>query len=126
MSTAPTSSADTILLVEDDDDMGDMLEFVLRQFGFKIVRARSVEEAQTATHGEEIGLIISDLGLPGASGLSLLEALGSKGQVPAIALSGYGSEEDVEASRAMGFAEHLVKPVMPDKLRSVVRRLLRL
>lgn len=104
--------------------MGDMLTFILRDFKFKVVRARSVEEARIAALGEDLGLIISDLGLPGESGLSLLDALGSKGRVPAVALSGYGSDEDKTSSRAVGFAEHLVKPVTPDKLRAVVRRLM--
>lgn len=111
-------------MVDDDADMCELIEFVLRRFRFKILLAGSVEEAQVAAYGHDLGLIISDLGLPGKSGLSLLQALGLKGQVPAVALSGYSSEEIMRSSRAMGFTEHLIKPVTPDKLREVVRRVM--
>lgn len=114
-----------ILVVEDDPDMREVMEFMLEQIGFKVVLAGSVEEAAAEARSTQIGLIISDLGLPGQSGLALLNVLGCKGTIPAIALSGYGAEEDVQASRAAGFNEHLVKPVTPDKLYEAVRRLAR-
>lgn len=118
----------TILLVEDDADMVEVMEMMLAPLGLKIVSAGTVKEAVVVAQGEELALIISDLGLPGASGLGLLRALGLVGEggasVPAIALSGYSSDADIRASREAGFAEHLVKPVMPDALLSLVRRLL--
>jgi CheY-like chemotaxis protein len=113
-----------ILVVEDDSDMREVMEFMLEQLGRGVVLAGSVEEAASAAKSENISLIISDLGLPGQSGLDLLKVLGWKGKVPAIALSGYGAEEDVRASRAAGFTEHLVKPVTPDKLLDAVRKLI--
>jgi CheY-like chemotaxis protein len=113
-----------ILVVEDDSDMREVMEFMLEQLGRGVVLAGSVEEAASAAKSENISLIISDLGLPGQSGLDLLKVLGAKGKVPAIALSGYGAEEDVRASRAAGFTEHLVKPVTPDKLLDAVRKLI--
>jgi DNA-binding response OmpR family regulator len=111
-------------VVEDDPDMREVMEFMLQQLGCKIVLAESVEDARNVAAGEDLGLIVSDLGLPGESGLSLLTALGLKGKVPAVALSGYSSDEDVMASREAGFTEHLVKPVTPDKLLEVVRRVM--
>jgi CheY-like chemotaxis protein len=113
-----------ILVVEDDSDMREVMEFMLEQVGRGVVLAGSVEEAATAAKNTRFSLIISDLGLPGQSGLALLDVLGCKGKVPAIALSGYGAEEDVRASRGAGFTEHLVKPVTPDKLLEAVRRLI--
>jgi CheY-like chemotaxis protein len=113
-----------ILVVEDDADMREVMAFMLEQLGVSVVLAGSVEEAESAAKATEFSLIISDLGLPGQSGLALPRALGCVGKIPAIALSGYGAEEDVQASRAAGFTEHLVKPVTPDKLFEAVRRLL--
>ena len=50
-------------------------------------------------------MLVSDLGLPGRGGLELVRELRSRGAtLRAVALSGYGREEDVEASRAAGFA----------------------
>lgn len=119
-----TGGPPKILVVEDDADMREVMEFMLEQLGVAVVLAGSVEEAEAAAKTAEFSLIISDLGLPGQSGLALPRALGSKGKIPAIALSGYGAEEDVQASRAAGFTEHLVKPVTPDKLFEAVRRLI--
>jgi CheY-like chemotaxis protein len=113
-----------ILVVEDDSDMREVMEFMLEQLGVGVVLAGSVEEAATAAKTAKVSLIISDLGLPGQSGLDLLRVLGCTGKIPAIALSGYGAEEDVRASRAAGFTEHLVKPVTPDKLLDAVRKLI--
>ena len=77
-------------------------------------------------------LIISDIGLPDGSGTDLLgriiAAAGGADALPrppAVALSGYGTEQDVRNSRAAGFAEHLTKPVDLDRLEQVVRQLLR-
>jgi CheY-like chemotaxis protein len=124
-STQPAADSEgKILVVEDDSDMREVMEFMLEQLGRGVVLAGSVEEAASAAKSENISLIISDLGLPGQSGLDLLKVLGAKGKVPAIALSGYGAEEDVRASRAAGFTEHLVKPVTPDKLLDAVRKLI--
>lgn len=113
-----------ILVVEDDPDMREVMEFMLEQLGVGVVLAGSVEEAAAAAKTAQISLIISDLGLPGQSGLDLINVLGCRGKTPAIALSGYGAEEDVRASRAAGFTEHLVKPVTPEKLLEAVRRLI--
>jgi CheY-like chemotaxis protein len=113
-----------ILVVEDDADMREVMAFMLEQLGVTVVLAGSVEEAEAAAKATEFTLIISDLGLPGQSGLALPRALGCVGKIPAIALSGYGAEEDVQASRAAGFTEHLVKPVTPDKLFEAVRRVI--
>lgn len=123
-SPVPTGRGSTILVVEDDADMREVMEIMLQQLGCKIVLAESVEDARNVAAGESLGLIVSDLGLPGESGLSLLTALGLKGKVPAVALSGYSSDEDVMATREAGFTEHLVKPVTPDKLLEVVKRLM--
>ncbi len=120
----------SILVVEDDVDMLEVMEMMLAPLGLPIVSAGSVKEAVRAANGRNLALVISDLGLPGESGLGLLRALGltsptsgGSSRVPAIALSGYSAEADVRATREAGFSEHLVKPVMPDKLLDVVRRM---
>jgi CheY-like chemotaxis protein len=56
-------------------------------------------------------VLLSDLQLPDGTGLELVQELAARGAVPAIAMSGYGTENDVRRSREAGFAKHLVKPV---------------
>ena len=67
-------------------------------------------------------LIISDLGLPDGSGLDVMRQLRDRYAGRAIALTGYGMESDIAASRAAGFAEHLTKPVDLAALDAAIRR----
>ena len=79
-----------------------------------------------AAEAEPFDLLISDLGLPDGSGTDLLGELlrrSAVGKVKAIALSGYGMEQDLQRTRDAGFSEHLIKPVDMDKLQAVVQRL---
>ena len=71
-------------------------------------------------------LIVSDLGLPDSSGLTLLGQLRALCDVPAIALSGYDMEENVRQSRAAGYNEHLTKPTDFSLLTLTIGRLLTL
>lgn len=62
-------------------------------------------------------VVVSDVGMPGMSGHDLMRALRELPhikQVPAIALTGYGAESDIEKSRQSGFDRHLGKPVSYD------------
>ena len=68
-------------------------------------------------------LLISDVGLPDGSGLELMKALRETQGLSGIALSGFGTDDDVAASRAAGFVAHLTKPVDWDRLRSEIERL---
>jgi CheY-like chemotaxis protein len=59
---------------------------------------------------EDIDLIVSDIGLPDLDGRELIGRLRARRNVPAIALSGYGTEEAIQASLNAGFAAHVMKP----------------
>ena len=59
----------------------------------------------------DFDLLISDIELPDGSGLELMRTIRSSRPVPGIALSGFGSLDDIEQSQAAGFALHLTKPV---------------
>ena len=68
--------------------------------------------ARRSAEAGEFDLIISDIGLPDGSGLDLMRRLrAGAGRSPAIALTGYGMEEDIRRSREAGFAAHLTKPI---------------
>jgi CheY-like chemotaxis protein len=59
----------------------------------------------------ELDVLVSDIDLPDGSGLELMMKLRNGSSLAGIAISGYGSTEDIERSRAAGFIEHLTKPV---------------
>jgi two-component system CheB/CheR fusion protein len=128
-----------ILLVEDDEDSAKVLARLLRRSGAAVQTADSVATGLQVALADPHDLVISDIGLPDGSGLDLMRQLiaarrgephggpnGSGGgePYPAIALSGFGMEEDIRQSREAGFAEHLTKPVNLDQLHDAIRRVL--
>jgi CheY-like chemotaxis protein len=100
-----------ILLVEDYQDIACYLTLVLRQHGHAVTVAASLAEARAAASRERFHLLISDIDLPDGTGLELMRELGGGSTLPGLAISGFGSREDVELTRKAGFSAHLTKPV---------------
>ena len=70
---------------------------------------------------EAVDVVISDLGLPDRTGYQLVAELRERHRgLKAIALSGYGMEDDIHRSLSAGFVDHLVKPVRPSQLKRVL------
>lgn len=111
-----------ILLVEDHLDILQCLFKLLKKWGHSVAAAQNVRMAQELADEQPFDLLISDLGLPDGSGLDVMRRVKERYGTPGIALSGYGTEEDIRQSRAAGFAEHLVKPVNIAALRTALRR----
>ena len=106
-----------ILLVEDHKDTANMMRQLLMLSGHTVEHAGDVAGALSLADEQRFDLVISDLGLPDASGLELMQNLRARGwSVPAIAISGYGSEMDIARSRQAGFVAHVTKPPSPEAL----------
>ena len=112
-----------ILLVEDNEDSADALSEALRLEGFDVRLAGSLAAAREAAR-QRFDVLVSDLALPDGSGLDLIAELRTRSGVPAIALSGYGSDRDKRTSVAAGFSAHLTKPVTIARLSEAIRELL--
>lgn len=113
-----------VLLVEDHSDTGTVMARLLRRSGHTVVHAESMAGAVKAWEAEHYDLLISDLGLPDGNGLDLMRRIRDRHPgVPGICMSGFGMDSDVEASRAAGFNEHLIKPVDMQQLHAAIRRL---
>jgi signal transduction histidine kinase len=100
------------LVVDDDPDSLDLLRVVLADAGARVTTARSAREALEARGPFDI--IISDIGMPDMDGYALIRSLRSRdaeASVPAIALTAYAREEDVEQALRAGYQAHLAKPV---------------
>ena len=113
-----------ILLVEDHEDTARALRRMLENAGYQVGYASTLASARDLAAKRRFQLVISDLGLPDGSGLELMGELGDSGQLRGIALSGFGSESDVAAAKAAGFAAHFTKPVDWERLRHTIHRLL--
>jgi two-component system CheB/CheR fusion protein len=133
-SAQPTDGAGTavgslrILLVEDHADSAKVMQRLLRKAGHVVETAPSVNAGLRAFESAALpfDLLISDLGLPDGSGLDLMRELARRpSRVRAIALSGFGTEDDVQRSLAAGFAAHLTKPVPMATLRRVIAQVAR-
>lgn len=116
-----------ILLVEDHADTAAAMADLLRDLGHEVTVAGSVSDGLAAAAkiqgggGDGIDLVLSDLGLPDASGLDLMRELSHRYGLKGIALSGYGMEEDLRRSREAGFEKHLTKPINFQSLQAVLR-----
>jgi CheY-like chemotaxis protein len=113
-----------ILLVEDHESTAVMTARLLRSFGHQVTVADCVKCALERFAKEPVDLVISDLGLPDGSGHDLLRQLLAQRPVPAIALSGYGMDGDIQESTQAGFQEHLVKPINARQLGDSIDRVL--
>ncbi len=119
-----------ILLVEDDKDSRDMLAITFGLYGMEVMTAASAPEALEAMSSFQPEILVSDLGLPGEDGFSLIRKIrslpASQGNaIPAIALTGYVSLQDQAIARRSGYQEHISKPVDIEKLADVIYRLLK-
>jgi PAS domain S-box-containing protein len=111
-----------ILLVEDDADTREIVADVLRRNGHQVVTADSIRGARAAAGRQPVDLLISDIGLPDGSGLSIMEGFREQGRrVRGIALSGFGMDEDIQRTKDAGFELHMIKPITAEELDAAIR-----
>ena len=123
----PAPEAVPVLVVEDSSETLELLEMLFTRKGYEVFGAGSAAEAVRRARECRPGLIISDISMPGVDGYTLLaelRRLPGLEAVPAIALTGHALDEDRERALAAGFSVHVPKPVDPDELLRVVRRLI--
>jgi CheY-like chemotaxis protein len=112
-----------ILLVEDHPDTLFSLKVLLRRLGYHVLSAENMTDALRLAEDEPFDILLSDIALPDGSGLELIRRIRQTRNIPALALSGFGMEEDVQRSRDAGFSDHLTKPVNIDRLQSAISEL---
>jgi PAS domain S-box-containing protein len=105
-----------VLLVEDHEPSRVALARLLAKREIEVVQASSAEEALEKAASHTFNLVISDIGLPGENGYQLMHTLRAKYDVPGIAISGYGTADDILRSKEAGFSVHLTKPVQIQQL----------
>jgi CheY-like chemotaxis protein len=114
------SKALRILLVEDHQDTRRTLSRLLTHFGHNVLTADNVEGAMVIMASNNIDAVLCDIGLPDGSGYEVAAQARANGKIKAIALTGFGTEQDVQRSKEAGFDFHLVKPVNFQELQSVL------
>jgi signal transduction histidine kinase/ActR/RegA family two-component response regulator len=122
------------LVVDDEDDARELLKSALRQYGADVVAVSSAAEAYelitTAPTGERPDVMVTDIGMPGEDGYSLMRRVREWERerdfyTPAVALTAYGRTEDRMRALKAGFQTHIAKPVDPAELVLVIMSLIR-
>ena len=112
-----------LLVVDDNRDAAESMSMLLQLWGHDVVFAYDGPSALATAERWQPEAVFLDIGLPGMDGYEVAERLRSlphtKGTV-LIAITGYGQDDDRLRSRQAGIDYHLVKPVAPDALRSLI------
>jgi len=120
-----------ILVVDDDLDTRELLDWVLRRAGAEVTTAGSAREALEALDKERFQLLISDIAMPDEDGYTLLKKVRALppehgGRIPALALTAHSLVQDRLQSLRAGFQSHVPKPVVPEELVEVVASIIHL
>ena len=119
------SGGGTILVVDDEANIADLVELYLRKEGFRVLKAASGEEGLTAARRERPRLVVLDVGLPGIDGLEVCRKLQADAPLPVIFLTARDSEIDRVLGLEMGADDYLTKPFSPRELVARVKAVLR-
>ena len=114
-----------VLLVDDASDYITIMADVLKLHGIDVVGAGSVEQALTLLRREHVDLVVTDLKLPGATGIDLTRELRLRDDLlPIIVVTGSGSIHHAVEALKEGANDYLQKPVDPGRLIALIRELL--
>jgi PAS domain S-box-containing protein len=110
-----------VLLIDDDADTRDFVEFLLEQAGAKVTAVATAAEVLAILKRSPPDILLSDIGLPEMDGYMLMRQIRTLppeqgGQVMAIALTAYAGDFNQQQAIAAGFQQHLSKPIDPETL----------
>jgi signal transduction histidine kinase/ActR/RegA family two-component response regulator len=116
------------LFVDDEADAREIISMMLAQGGAEVRTAVSTTEALASCDEWRPDVLISDIGMPGEDGYTLMKKLRAResergGHIPAIALTAYGRGEDCRHALSVGYEYHIPKPVEPEDLMVAVASL---
>jgi len=120
----------TILVVDDEVNIADLVELYLRKEGFRVLKAGTGEDGLAAAKRERPRLVVLDVGLPGIDGLEVCkrlraDAVPGLSSVPVIFLTARDSEIDRILGLELGADDYLTKPFSPRELVARVKAILR-
>src|SRR5580693_324115 len=117
--------AATVLLVEDERKLRDLVRSYLERAGFTVLSTESGAEAITLAASAAPDLVILDLGLPDVPGETVARELRAAGATPILILTAKAGEEDRIAGLELGADDYVTKPFSPRELVLRVQAILR-
>jgi two-component system phosphate regulon response regulator PhoB len=119
---------ESILVIEDEEDIAELIRYNLEREGYRIVQADSGERGIEIARRQRPDLLLLDLMLPGMDGLEVckrVKADGAAAQTPIIMVTARGEEADIVTGLELGAEDYLTKPFSPRVLVARVRAVLR-
>src|ERR1700761_3874412 len=113
----------TVLVVEDEPNIGELLRTYLRREGHQVIWVRRGEDALVELRRHPIKLVLLDIRLPGIDGFEVCRRIG--GSVPVIMLTARDEEADRVAGLEMGADDYVTKPFSPREVMARVKAVLR-
>lgn len=121
-----TEECGAILVVDDDTDMREMLQDMLKDRGHQVATAGSGQDALKLLGEEDYAVVLTDLRMKGMQGLELLtEIKRTHPDINVILMTGFGSVETAVEAMKHGASDYLTKPVKKDELMRVIERVVR-
>jgi DNA-binding response OmpR family regulator len=117
--------AGTILLVEDEPSVGELVRGYLARDGYRVLWVRSGEEGLAELDRHQLRLVILDIGLPGMDGFDVCRAIRGRSRVPILMLSARDEEPDRVVGLEVGADDYLTKPFSPRELAARIKAILR-
>jgi DNA-binding response OmpR family regulator len=119
------TDAGTIVVIEDEPGIADLVELYLRQEGFRVLQAYDGERGLEIVRRERPRLVILDVGLPGVDGLEVCRQLRAESHVPVLMLTARDGEIDRVLGLELGADDYVTKPFSPRELVARVKAILR-
>lgn len=114
-----------ILIIEDNEILINTMQFILMKEGYELLLAKTGKEGLDLIEKNKIDLLITDLALPYANGIEIIDRLRKQNSVnfniPIIIVSGYRDDNTIVEGFEVGANDYIKKPVSPSELISRVR-----
>lgn len=119
------SKEQTIVVVEDDVHIADLLDIYLREAGYRVLLAHDGERGLDLVNTQRPSLAILDIGLPGIDGLEVCRRIRATSRLPVLFLTARDSEIDRIVGLELGADDYVAKPFSPREVAARVKAILR-
>jgi DNA-binding response OmpR family regulator len=123
--TPELATGPTVLLVEDEESIAQLLRSYLSAHGFRVVWVPSGEEALEELERRPVRIVVLDIGLPGMDGFEVCRAIRYRSRVPLVMLTARDEEADRVVGLEIGADDYVPKPFSPRELTARIKAVLR-
>lgn len=124
--SSATATGPTVLIVDDEQSLRDLLNISLCREGYTVLTASSGEEALTTFEKQRVDLVVLDAILPGMDGFEVCAALRSQSDVPIVMLTALNRSDDIVRGFDLGADDYILKPFtfreVEARLQAILRR----